>query len=63
MILEIPYAKYCILAIGSNGFLKVIQLLSYRSSHRRCCITKAILKTFAIFTGKHLRWSHFFIKV
>ena len=29
----------------------------YGSSHSRCCIKKAILKNFAIFTGKHLCWS------
>ena len=32
-----------------------------KSSHRRCYITKAVLKNFAIFTGKHLCWSLFFI--
>ena len=34
-----------------------------RSSHRRCSIKKAVLKNFAIFTGKHLRWSFFLIKL
>ena len=28
-----------------------------RSSHQRCSIKKAVLKTFAIFTGKYLCWS------
>ena len=27
---------------------------TYRSSHQRCSIKKAVLKHFAIFTGKHL---------
>ena len=30
-----------------------------RSSHRRCSIKKAVLKNFATFTRKHLRWSLF----
>ena len=34
-----------------------------RSSHRRCSLKKAVLKDFAIFTGKHLCWSLFFKKV
>ena len=34
-----------------------------RSSHQRCSIKKAVLKNFAIFTGKHLRWSFFLIKL
>ena len=28
-----------------------------RSSHQICSIEKAVLKNFAIFIGKHLRWS------
>ena len=34
-----------------------------RSSHRMCSIKKAVLKNFAIFTGKHLCQSLFFNKV
>ena len=34
-----------------------------KSSHRRFSITKDVLKNFAIFTGKHLCWSLFFIKL
>ena len=30
--------------------------------NRRCSIKKTLLKNFAIFTGKHLRWSIFFNK-
>ena len=29
----------------------------FRSSHRRCFVKKGVLKNFANFTGKHLRWS------
>ena len=35
----------------------------FRSSQWRCSIKKAILKHFAIFTGKHLCWDLFFNKV
>ena len=35
----------------------------YKSSHRRCSTQKAVLKSFAIFTGKHLCWSPFLIKL
>ena len=36
---------------------KLKKCLNCRSSHQRCYIEKAVLKNFAIFTGKHLRWS------
>ena len=32
-----------------------------KSSHRRCSIKEAVLKNFAVFTGKHLYWSLFLI--
>ena len=35
----------------------------YKSRHRRCSIQKTVLKKFATFTGKHLCWSHFLIKL
>ena len=34
-------------------------VVSYRTSHWRCSIKKAVLKNFTIFTGKHLCWSLF----
>ena len=34
-----------------------------RSSHRRCSVKKGFLRSFAKFTGKHLRQSLFFNKV
>ena len=34
----------------------------FRSSHMKCCIQKAVLKTFALFTEKDLCWSLFFNK-
>ena len=40
-----------------------LQRFTLTSSHRRCSVTKAVLKNFAIFTGKHLCWSLFFIKL
>ena len=36
---------------------KLKNCLNSRSSHKSCSIEKAILKYFAIFTGKHLCWS------
>ena len=33
----------------------------FRSSHRRCSVEIGVLKSFANFTGKHLRWSLFLI--
>ena len=36
---------------------KLKKCLNSRSSHQRCSIEKAVLKIFAIFTGKHLYWS------
>ena len=41
----------------------ISNLQNWRSSHRRCSIKKDIIKDFAKFTGKHLRWSIFFNKV
>ena len=32
----------------------------FRSSHRRCSVTKGVLRNFAKFTGKHLYQSFFF---
>ena len=36
---------------------KLKNCLNSRSSHKSCSIEKAVLKYFAIFTGKHLCWS------
>ena len=51
-------------------FLEISVLMDYtsckacflqdRSSHLRCPIKKVVLKNFAIFKAKHLRWSLFF---
>ena len=34
-----------------------------KSSHRRCSIKKAVAKIFSLFTGNHLNWSLFLIKL
>ena len=34
-----------------------------RSSHRRCSVKKDVFKSLRKFTGKHLYWSHFLIKL
>ena len=46
----------------SRGLLLTINLFIqrwHRSNHRRCFVKKGVLKKFANFTGKHLRWSLF----
>ena len=35
----------------------------YRNNHRRCSVKKGFLKSFANFTGKHLCWRLFLIKL
>ena len=52
----IPHSFFCS-SVQVNFFLQ------YRSSYRRCSIKKAVLKNFAIFTGKHLCWGLFLIKL
>ena len=37
--------------------------VKYKSSNRRYSIKKTVLKNFAIFTGRHLCWSLFLIKL
>ena len=34
-----------------------------RTSHQRCSLKKGVLKNFAKFIGKHLRWSLFLMKL
>ena len=34
-----------------------------KSSHWKCSVKKAVLKNFAVFTGKHLCWNLFLIKL
>ena len=36
-----------------------LKITEAASSHRRCFVKKVVLKNFANFTGKHLRWSLF----
>ena len=43
-------------------FLNVNIKFWVQSSHRRCSVKKVVLKIFAISTGRHLCWRHFFIK-
>ena len=37
--------------------------MKFRSSHQRCSVKKVALKNFANFTGKHVCWCHFLIKL
>ena len=36
-------------------------IVIYEGSHRRCSVKKGVLKNFAIFTGKHLCWSLYYL--
>ena len=40
-----------------------VRIMGIKSSHWMCSMKKAIFKNFAIFTGKHLFWSLFLIKL
>ena len=45
-------------------FTKLVPLQTpSRSSHRRCSVKKGVLKNLRNFTGKHLYWSLFLIKL
>ena len=46
----------------SPGFL-IHWRIFFWSNHRRCFVKKTVLKNFAIFTGEHLCWSVFLIKL
>ena len=41
----------------------LLVLLFFKSSHRRCSAKKRALKNLSNFTGKHLCWCHFLIKL
>ena len=47
----------------ADADVQIKYLFQFRSSHQRCSIIKAVLKNFAIITGKHLCWSFFLIKL
>ena len=49
--------------LRKNGDFTLKFLEPYRSSHHRCFCKKGVLKSFANFTGKHLCWSLFLIKL
>ena len=51
------YSKAAILALCCSKFKNSI----FRSSHQTCSMKNAVLKNFAIFTGKHLSWNIFLI--
>ena len=46
-----------------NIFLFLLICFGDRSSCQRCSVKQDVLKNFANFTGKHLHWSLFFIKL
>ena len=43
--------------------VKKVEFKTVRRNHRRCSIKKAVLRNYAIFTGKHLCVSRFLIKL
>ena len=45
---------------GKNLREKNKELLNYRSNHLEVFLKRGVLKTFAIFTRKHLCWSLFY---
>ena len=56
--IEIELFSMLSLEFRSSYFSKYLRLIAViRNSHRRCSIKKAVLKHFAIFTGKHLCWN------
>ena len=52
IVIKKPYCDYVSFRFLRLCF-RVLQLLKYRSSHRKCSVKKGILKNFANFTGKH----------
>ena len=50
---------YCFRSIFLNGNLQGTDNYFIRSTHQNCSVKKGVLKSFAIFTGKHLCWSLF----
>ena len=58
--IEINYTCRRIKQKTMNRWLTSNRIFFFQKrSHRRCSIKKAVLKNFAIFTGKHLHWSLF----
>ena len=50
----------CVRDIGETSLNRLLLLLILKSSHRSCSVEKGALKNF---TGKHLCWSLFIIKL
>ena len=49
--------------IAKNFFNRLLLLLILKSWYPRCSVEKGVLKNFTNFTGKHLSWSPFLIKL
>ena len=61
-----PLKKLKWYGLGKNQILWSLtwtKFSLFRSNHRRCSVKKGVLKNFANFTGKHLRWSLSLIKL
>ena len=57
------YFIYLVLNNEYASIFFVVHLGDFRSSHQMCSIKKAVLKNFAIFTGKDLCWNLSFIRL
>ena len=55
------YLRHTIFVNFKVIYHKLKKCLNSRSSYQSCPIEKAVVKNFAIFTGKHLCWSHLLI--
>ena len=55
--------KWLFLSTYIQYYFVQAPLTVYRGSQQRCFLKKAVLKNFAVFTGKRLRWSLFLIKL
>ena len=65
--LTLRHGKKCKICVTIRTFKmdvsSQLSLRSRRSSHWRCSVKKGVLKNLANFTGKHLCWSLFLIKL
>ena len=50
-------------SIPAEDIENLVAMRPFRSSHRRCFVSKGVLRNFAKFAGKHLCQSLFFNKV
>ena len=59
---DLCYRDFCIFWYGAQYLFKIFQKTK-RNSHPQMFFKTLVLKIFAVFTGKHLCWSLFLIKL